>query len=52
MFAFAERINKPVNDENIIILYQDDNDIIRVSVRFADEDFLSRRVMRLRICRK
>ena len=26
------------NDENQIILYQDDNEITRVSVRFADED--------------
>lgn len=26
------------NDENKIILYQDDNEITRVSVRFADED--------------
>ena len=27
-----------MNKENQIILYQDDNDITRVSVRFADED--------------
>lgn len=27
-----------MNDENKIILYQDDNEITRVSVRFADED--------------
>ena len=27
-----------MNEENKIILYQDDNDITRVSVRFADED--------------
>ncbi|MCM1219955.1 MAG: virulence RhuM family protein [Lachnospiraceae bacterium] len=27
-----------MNEENKIILYQDDNEIIRVSVRFADED--------------
>lgn len=27
-----------MNDENQIILYQDDNEITRVSVRFADED--------------
>ena len=27
-----------MNNENQIILYQDDNDITRVSVRFADED--------------
>lgn len=25
-------------DDNKIIIYQDDNDITRVSVRFADED--------------
>ena len=28
-----------MNEENKIILYQDDNEITRVSVRFADEDF-------------
>jgi hypothetical protein len=28
----------PMNKENQIILYQDNNDITRVSVRFADED--------------
>ena len=27
-----------MNKENQIILYQDNNDITRVSVRFADED--------------
>ena len=27
-----------MNEENKIILYQDDNEITRVSVRFADED--------------
>lgn len=27
-----------MNEENKIILYQDDNDITRVSVRFADEE--------------
>ena len=27
-----------MDNQNQIILYQDDNDIIRVSVRFADED--------------
>lgn len=27
-----------MNKENNIILYQDDNEITRVSVRFADED--------------
>lgn len=27
-----------MNDENKIILYQDDSEITRVSVRFADED--------------
>ena len=27
-----------MKDENKIILYQDDNEITRVSVRFADED--------------
>ena len=27
-----------MNEDNKIILYQDDNDITRVSVRFADED--------------
>ena len=27
-----------MNDDNKIILYQDDNEITRVSVRFADED--------------
>ena len=27
-----------MNNENNIILYQDDNEITRVSVRFADED--------------
>ena len=27
-----------MNKENQIILYQDDNEITRVSVRFADED--------------
>ena len=27
-----------MNKENHIILYQDNNDITRVSVRFADED--------------
>lgn len=27
-----------MNEENKIILYQDDNEIIRVSVSFADED--------------
>lgn len=27
-----------MNDENKIILYQDDNEITRVSVRFANED--------------
>ena len=25
-------------EENKIILYQDDNEVVRVSVRFADED--------------
>ena len=38
IFAFKEKRNKPMNKENQIILYQDDNDITRVSVRFADED--------------
>ena len=33
-----KRRKKPMNDENKIILYQDDNEITRVSVRFADED--------------
>ena len=27
-----------MKEENKIILYQDDNEITRVSVRFADED--------------
>ena len=27
-----------MNEENKIILYQDDNEITRVSVRYADED--------------
>ena len=27
-----------MNEENKIILYQDDDEITRVSVRFADED--------------
>ena len=27
-----------MNEDNKIILYQDDNEITRVSVRFADED--------------
>ena len=27
-----------MNEQNKIILYQDDNEITRVSVRFADED--------------
>lgn len=27
-----------MNEENKIILYQDDNEITHVSVRFADED--------------
>lgn len=27
-----------MNKENNIILYQDDNEITRISVRFADED--------------
>lgn len=27
-----------MDNQNQIILYQDDNDITRVSVRFADED--------------
>mgnify|MGYP000764723519 CR=1 FL=1 len=27
-----------MNDENKIIIYQDDNEITRISVRFADED--------------
>lgn len=27
-----------MNEENKIILYQDDNEITRLSVRFADED--------------
>ncbi len=27
-----------MSEENKIILYQDDNEITRVSVRFADED--------------
>ena len=27
-----------MNKENQIILYQDNNDLTRVSVRFADED--------------
>ncbi len=27
-----------MNEENKIILYQDDNEITRVSVRFSDED--------------
>lgn len=27
-----------MEQENTIILYQDDNDVTRVSVRFADED--------------
>lgn len=27
-----------MNEENKIIIYQDDNDITRVSVRFADDD--------------
>ena len=27
-----------MNKENSIILYQDDNEITRISVRFADED--------------
>ena len=29
---------KPDMDQNKIILYQDDNEITRVAVRFADED--------------
>ena len=31
-----------MNKENNIILYQDDNEITRVSVRFADEDSIVR----------
>ncbi|GAY29884.1 toxin Fic, partial [Prevotella sp. MGM2] len=38
IFAKEEKRNKPMNKENQIILYQDDNDITHVSVRFADED--------------
>ena len=38
IFTFGEKKNKPMNKENQIILYQDNNDITRVSVRFADED--------------
>ncbi|WP_259301281.1 hypothetical protein [Phocaeicola vulgatus] len=38
IFTFKEKKNKPMNKENQIILYQDNNDITRVSVRFADED--------------
>ena len=30
--------NVIMNEDNKIILYQDDNEITRVSVRFADED--------------
>lgn len=30
-----------MNEENKIILYQDDNEITRVSVRFADEEFMA-----------
>ena len=37
-----------MNDENKIILYQDDNEITRVSVRFANED-LKYTVQRSRI---
>ena len=29
-----------MDKENNIILYQDDNEITRISVRFADEDLL------------
>ena len=28
-----------MKEENKIILYQDDNEITRISVRFADEDY-------------
>ena len=28
-----------MNEENKIILYQDDNEITRVSVRFSDEEY-------------
>ena len=38
LVTFKEKKNKPMNKENQIILYQDNNDITRVSVRFADED--------------
>ncbi|GHV70412.1 hypothetical protein AGMMS49928_18090 [Spirochaetia bacterium] len=36
--AMGKRKNASPNEENKIILYQDDNGITNISVRFADED--------------
>ena len=36
--TFAAENQTTMDNQNQIILYQDDNDITRVSVRFADED--------------
>ena len=45
-----KRRKKPMNDENKIILYQDDNEITRVSVRFADEDLWLAQGQLVEIC--